>query len=970
MEFRVLGPLEVVRDGDTVDLGAPRLRLLLALLLARGGEVVSADRLVEDLWDGRPPETARHTLQGYVYRLRRALGPDGWRLESCPPGYRLKVSPDELDAQRFQDLADAGRAALGRGDGEQAGEALREALLLWRGPALADLPDVAALQPEQARFEGMRLTALEDRIEADLASGRHGALVDELESLVAEDPFRERLWGHLMVALYRAGRQADALRAFRAAREELGEQLGIEPSPWLCRLEEQILLHHPDLGEPARLEMADPPHNLPSQRTSFVGRHREVADLVGLLAANRLVTITGPPGAGKTRVAVEAAAASLVDHPHGACFVSLAELEDAELFPSQLAAALGLPTAEQPALDAVVDHVKVRRLLLVLDNFEHVLPAAATVSALLDAAPGSRILVTSRAPLHLSGEQEYPLAPLAVPDPGAAEAADETGALDALALFADRARAVDPSFTLTAENARVVSEIVARVDGLPLAVELAAARLRHVPLHELRDRLETALPVLTEGPIDRPVRHRELRDAIAWSDEQLDPPEQRLFRRLGVFRGGFSLDAATAVVDGLADDGEDVTRGVHQLVEANLVRAPADDDLARYSMLTTIREYALERLRAEGEEDEVSRRHAEVYAALAAEAEPELTRSDQARWLRRLAAEHADLRAALTWAERAGEIELALVTAGRLWRYWHFRGRLAEGRSLLEDLLALAGDAPTIGRVKGLVGLAGLCYWQGELEAAEAGYRTALDALERRAAASGQDTEDASPKDPLLAPWWLEFEALLGLVVTIACHRGDPEEAAPVEERFQALVAEHPEHPLAAGAGLATSGLMRLFTGDLEGSRECNEAVVAATREIGERWYEAQTLRTLALTSMRQGRYERAEQELLDSIALARELADLPSMAMDLDRLGQVAAASGRSERSVVLAGAAERLREEAGAGLGIDDFRWETEHPRDAARRLLDETEIEVAWARGRTMSEDEVLAYAREALSRSQVG
>lgn len=250
MEFRVLGPVEVIGQGALLDMGAPRLRLLLALLLIRSGETVSSDRLIEDLWEADPPETARHTLQGYVYRLRSAFGSDGWRLETRPPGYQLKLSPDELDSRRFQDLAHEGRIALAEGHPEAAAGLLEKALGLWRGSPLADLPDLLALAPERARLEGIRLSVLEERAEADLALGRHFALAEELERLVLDHPFRERLWGQLMVALYRAGRQAEALGAFRRACGVLGDELGIEPSPWLSRLEEQILIHDPSLEQP------------------------------------------------------------------------------------------------------------------------------------------------------------------------------------------------------------------------------------------------------------------------------------------------------------------------------------------------------------------------------------------------------------------------------------------------------------------------------------------------------------------------------------------------------------------------------------------------------------------------------------------------------------------------------------------------------------------------------------------------
>ena len=498
MEFRVLGPLEVVASGQPLGLGTPRQRLLLGLLLLRAGEVVSYDRLVQELWDDDPPGTARHTLQGYVHRLRRALGSEAWRLQTRPPGYRLKVSAGELDAEQFDELAGQGRRALVRGDPDATADLLAAALGLWRGPLLADLGEVAALEPERARREALRLAALEDRIEADLALGRHTALVGELEGLLTEHPFRERLWGQLMLALYRSDRQADALQAFHRARQILDQELGIQPSRWLHHRQEQILLQDAALDAPAPLPPPPPRHNLPARRSSFVGRRAELAELQGLLRTRRLVCVTGPPGAGKTRLALEAAACLLEAFPHGAWFVSLAEVADPEQVPFAVAAALGVPELpERPAAQALDDHLRSRRLLLVLDNFEHLLPAAVAAAQLLDAAPELTVLATSRAPLRLSGEQEYPLVPLPLPRPD--ELAADPAGNDALALFADRAAAVDPHFVLSVDNAPVVAEVVARLDGLPLAIELAAARLRLFPLQELARRLSPALPQLSGG---------------------------------------------------------------------------------------------------------------------------------------------------------------------------------------------------------------------------------------------------------------------------------------------------------------------------------------------------------------------------------------------------------------------------------------------------------------------------------------
>ncbi len=939
MEFRVLGPLEVVVGGESVGLGTPRQRTLLGLLLLQAGEVVSGDRLAEDLWDGAPPGTARHTLQAYVHRLRRALGADGWRLQTRPPGYQLKVSAGELDAQRFQDLAEQGRRTLVRGDFRVAADLLERALGLWRGPVLADLSDLAALEPERARLGALHLTTLEDRTEADLALGRHGALVGELQRLVSEHPFQERLRGQLMLALYRSGRQADAVAAFGQARQVLGEELGLDPSPWLSRLHERILIQDPALEAPEPEAFLETTHNLPAPRSNFIGRLRELVELHGLVRTRRLVSVTGPPGSGKTRLAVELAGQLLEDFPHGVFLVSLAELDDPDLVPSAIADVLGLSVGDRSPVEAVVEHFKPRRLLLLLDNCEHVLASAAVVTTLLDAAAGLTVLATSRAPLRLSGEQEYPLAPLPLPPTDEPDA--DPAEYDAPALFADRAATVDPRFVLGGDNAPVVAQVVARLDGLPLAIELAAARLRLFPLDELHRRLDFALPLLTRGPVDAAARQRTMRDAVAWSDHLLAPADQALLRRLAVFRGGFTLDAAQAVASG--PPVEDFVAGISTLLEASLLQRPAEADQTRLAMLETVREYAVEQLRAAGEEEKIGERHARCYAALVDQAEPELTGAGQAAWLKRLDAEHANLRSALSWAERAGDTDLALLMAGRLWRFWQLRGHFAEGRRWLEDLLAAHGPV-NVPRAKAVLGLAGICYWQFDLDPAEDGYRQARE-LARQ-----------------LDDWWLELEALIGQVAVVACHRGDQEAAARLEGEFQALIAGHPE-PLAIGFGMATSQMIRLFAGDLEGSRSYGEPLLAACREFGYPWYESQTLRTLALTSLLLRRYEQAEEELRECLRIAWELGDLAGAAMDFDRLGQAAVARERPERAVILSAAAARLRESVGGGLTVEAFRWETEPARDAARRFLTDAEIDTAWARGRTMSLQDAVAYARTA-------
>jgi hypothetical protein len=418
---------------------------------------------------------------------------------------------------------------------------LSEALALWRGPVLADIPDLPALIPERTRLETMRMAALEDRIEADLALGRQSGLVAEVEAAVLDHPYRERLWGQLMLALYRSGRQTEALRTYQRVKLLLGEELGIAPGPWLVELEGRILLQDPSISAPA-FTYASPTDTLPQPRTSILGRRTELSQVRGMLQTSRLVTITGPPGVGKTRLAVEVARQAVDAYPHGTFFVSLAETDDPGRIASVVASALGVTTADHRVAESLIDHLRHRRVLLLMDNFEHLVDGGALVGDLLASAPGLAILATSRAPLRLSGEHVYPVDPL--PTPRLGDFGIEHDSNVALTLFADRAKAVDPRFGLTDDNIGTVAEVVERLDCLPLAIELAAARMGAFPLPELVRRLDQALPLLSSGPADAHPRQRTLTDAIVWSHELLTTGNQAILRRLAVFRGGFTMEQA------------------------------------------------------------------------------------------------------------------------------------------------------------------------------------------------------------------------------------------------------------------------------------------------------------------------------------------------------------------------------------------------------------------------------------------
>ena len=609
MQFRILGPLEVA-DGDCLVSLAAAQRSLLALLLLSANEVVSADRLIEELWGEEAPESGRTALQVRVSQLRKALDGAGGRIATRAPGYLLRVDRDELDLYCFERLVSEADAA----EPAEAAAKLREALGLWRGAPLDDLSYASFAQPAIRQLEELRLAALEKRIEADLELGRQAELVGELEMLVEEHPLREHLHAQLMLALYRCGRQADALAAYQNARRVLVEQLALEPSAPLRQLERAILRQEASLDLEATIAARAPsvaagsessrqgpredrnvPHNLPAQVSSFVGRERELSELRQLLSRARVITLTGAGGVGKTRLALQLAASMLDGSGDGAWFVDLGPLTDATLVAAKLAGVLGVP--EQPGRSlpqSLIAACGDRQVLVILDNCEHVIgEAAGVVDQLVRGCPRMIILATSREPLAIEGEHLYRVPSLFVPPAGAD--LDRLLACDAVRLFADRGRQQRSDFAVDPQNASAVGRLCRRLDGIPLAIELAAARLRTLHLEEIDNRLDQRFRLLTGGHRITPPRQRTLQALIDWSYDLLNPEEQEMLERLSVFAGGFDLHSAEAVAGAGLDSSVGVLDRLAALVDKSLLQAD-DVGSVRYRMLETVRDYATAKL--------------------------------------------------------------------------------------------------------------------------------------------------------------------------------------------------------------------------------------------------------------------------------------------------------------------------------------------------------------------------------------
>ncbi|EWT01022.1 protein kinase [Intrasporangium oryzae NRRL B-24470] len=955
--------MEVWHAGARVEGIPPRARAVLAALLVDAGRVVPRDVLVDRVWGDAPPPSHAVTVQSTISRLRRLVEPgvaDGaWTvLRTRDPGYVLDVTTDDVDFLNFESLLTRARNLARQGDSYAARAAAADALALWHGVPYADVEGDFVVE-ERRRLDRLEVSAHELAAELDLSLGRHEELVESLSALVREEPLREGLHASLILALYRSGRQAEALQAYDAVRRLLAEELGVDPGPELQRLHERVLRQDPELSLGAGSEAGTSavpdaripdqpgqaayggPDGIPAPTTRFVGRDHDLTTVAGALGHGRLVTLVGPGGSGKTRLALEVVRRGLVN-PQGVALVELAGIDTSETVADHVAVSLGVGVTTGRPIDAVARSIADRPVLLVLDNCEHVVDGAATaVETLLTRCPGLRVLATSRQPLDLPGEAVLPCGPM-----------DVSGASsDAVRLFLDRAALAAPSMAAaTADDLALVEEICAALDGLPLAVELAAACLTTLPLAEVAARVEDRFELLSSGRRTAPPHQRTLAATVQWSVDLLGERETAVFEAASVFHGSFAADALTAVTDDEADPasgtassgtassgGRPSGRGptmtaLRALVAKSLV--VLDHASGRYRMLETLRWFARDRL-DEDRQRRLDDRHAAFLADLVDRIEPTLRSAEGIVGWRRLDAEHENIRAAMAHTLATGDALTALRLAGGVSWWCYRRGHVREGREWLAAALDLHRADPGAlpppersARLRALLGDALLAYLGGDVPVIAA--RTD----EMRRLAEGHD--DASLALALVLRSFVD--AMVGAV--------GPDTVTPDPEAWMALAEGSGVEWVQAEIAM-TLGQFARAGGDRDAALAHLDRSAVIALEAGHRWAWVSALWVRAKVLIDVGRGDEAMAAIAESVDGAFADGDRTSTLAGLLTAAGAAAAVHQPRAAARLLGAMNEL----GCRVGYDPLAMDPLDGQsyvEAVRAALGDEEYEAERARG----------------------
>lgn len=917
---------------------------LIKLLALAPGHRLHRERVMSLLWPTLDTSSALNNLHHTLYIARRALKPApaaassylglrGGRLTLCPAGQLW------VDVEAFEEAA--ARARRTRESG-----AYRAAFELYVGELLPEDRYEDWAEGRRIELRTTYLTLLGEVAELHEADGDLGAATDALQKIVVHEPAHEAAHAGLMRLYALGGQRYQALRQYEQLEGNLRRELGTVPEAAIQRLYEEILTGRvpsikPDRRSPGRPDA--PEHNLPISLTNFIGREYEISAIKHTLGRTRLLTLTGTGGCGKTRLALEVARDVAEAYPDGVWLVELASLSEPRLVPQAVAAVLGVrEQPDRPIVDTLAESLRVRELLLVLDNCEHLIEEAARlVATLLNSCPGLRILATSREFLGVVGEVNWVVPPLSIPDPKRPIPVGAALEYEAVRLFVDRARYHQPTFKLTAENARAVGEICAWLDGVPLAVELATARMGVLSVEQISARLSDSLSLLTGGSRTVAPRQQTLRTTLDWSYDLLDEPERILFRRLSVFTGGWTLEAAETVGAGEGIGEREVLDILSRLVYKSLMVAEAaEEGTLRYRMLEPVRQYARERLERDGEFREVRRRHALFFLVLAEETKPKINEVDRDLWRSYLETEHGNLRTALRWAIQSEDCRTALRLADAIFWFWFHRGYWKEGRGWLEEALELLGaSAPTVERAEALTGVGILAWLQGDHDVARSRLEESVTLCRNLQYSFG-----------LVHPLHFLSMEMLG--------RGDTMAARSMAEE-SVEIARAGEGGFDLAIVLANFGLAAHTQNDYAVARSVLEECVEICRRVGDNWLLSLPFRHLGYMKLREGDYERATALFKEGLNALRDVEEKWFIARAVETLAIAAAMLGDCARAARLFGAGEVLREAVGASIQAF-YRLDYERGVATARDGLGEAAWEEARSEGRAMMPDQAIEYA----------